>query len=197
MDIENPYKVWAAVRNNPIRTVSALVFVALAAAVGILITGYLSEKGRQAAKGPQQLAEEPTFRPLEVGMRTKVVSQLRALCDAHSEEEIRVLVIVNSGSGLRQELGDEIAKLLQEAGFQSKMQVALMVPLNPPPPFQSISLSPNPTNEELAGAIASALQLFIRGDIPVTAEPSRPPDTITMFLHGDPLFSREGKVRFR
>ncbi|MCP5060272.1 MAG: hypothetical protein GY937_26530 [bacterium] len=162
--------------------------------IGLAISGY---EYLQSEATLQALESRPFYRPLDPELRESLVGQLRGLTTQSRYRRFTIRISVNAGSAPRLEFAQQIASILRDAGFPSSVSVMMIIPSNPPTPLRNISIAPNPNDIEPARAIAESLRGLVHGGIPVISEPERPRGVLRISLNGDPLFSPEGRVRFR
>ena len=162
--------------------------------IGLAIAAYEYREGQIAFN---ELETRPFFKPLDPEQHESIVLQLREVREKFKKQLRSVNIQADAGSATRRQLAQQITEVLNDAGFQSRVSVVNSTPANPPPPFRSIDISPNPQDLELARAIAAALGIFIVTEISITETPGRTKGVLVLSVNGDPLFSKDGNVTFR
>jgi len=138
---------------------------------------------------------QPFFQPLDVSLRGAIVEQLRAAKDEVGEGTTKIHIKCEGGSTVRQELGEEIASMLDEAGFVTTGPATqISFGTGPLPP---VSLKVNPSCEQLANEIYRALRLLLKTEFRGLTSGEEDGCYVVLVIHGDPLFSEDGTVEFR
>jgi hypothetical protein len=143
------------------------------------------------------LVSRISYRPISPEIRAGVTQQLQTVRELYATRSFKVSIVLQSGSRSRQQLANELASVFEAAGFPAQVTSALMIPSNPPRPFDDVSINPGPSDVDVARAVASALAPVFARTIPVRETPDRPSGVLTISLIGNPFFSTDGVVSFQ
>lgn len=147
----------------------------------------------EEVRAVRELATRDTYKPLSLGVRKRIISELGNILRSYSGVSARVKITFDLGSSLRLKVAKELRGIFKEAGYvlDGNMTGALN------PHSSNVLILFNPEDSEVADSIAKAVYAFMNVRFSGVQQEERPRGSFEIIIAGDPLFSPDGVVTFR
>ncbi|MHC4475346.1 MAG: hypothetical protein ACYTEL_06865 [Planctomycetota bacterium] len=143
-------------------------------------------------KETRQLAVRDVYHPLSEGLRGELISALQALRSQYSNPNLKFLITPERGTGVREHIVSELARLLVDSGFKASTTGPEITNLN-----GNVVIILNSDDVEFGNKLSEVLTLFLNTKFVVWDAPDLPKSTLHINIVGDPLFTEDGIVTFR
>ena len=154
----------------------------------------LRQRTEQLDVRTRKLAARDFFRPLSPELRHFVVANLKQIPIRFPQRKISVSVSVETGHTGRQRVAKELVTILKDGGLDAAGPTSMMIFSSGVLPAVTMEL--NPTDEDVARALAGALNPFLKVTFSGRKKDEIEVGKITIGLHGEPLFGDDGVVTF-
>ena len=143
----------------------------------------------------RELASRDTFRTLSPSIRDNVVRSLRAALASLDSRVFSIEIQVETGHTGRQRMAlrssVRVSSKAQELRWKNSPEVTLSKGALP-----AVAIESNPADENIARALASALNPFLHATFAGQKKENRQRGHLSIALNGEPMFAEDGSVTF-
>ena len=156
----------------------------------------LRDKTTRLESATQQIASRDFFQPLDPLLRASVVEQLKSTRLKYQSINPSIYAWCDGGNRNRHLVAEELVQIFRDSGFVTDDPICGTTHSgNVLPP---VGMTLNPQDTDLADDLASGLLSFLKVQqfVGKTTD-ERKRGTLTIEIHGDPLFWPDGSVTFK
>jgi hypothetical protein len=141
------------------------------------------------------LATRDVYKPLEEQKKSRMIAALRILHSQYYPLTPSVTIVFQQSSSARAKVADDLKKYLEESGYPTKVNAAMIFYSEIPP---DISIKLNPEDVQLAQGLTGIIgTLFINKQFAGIKRDKFARGHLEITINGDPLFTEDGVVTFR
>lgn len=144
-------------------------------------------------KAVRELAARDKYKPLSPELKGEYVSLLQRFKKEYNHLNMKISVTSDKGIRARQQVVEEIADILIDAGFEAEATAPIIRFTND---TSDICIKLNPDDADLVKHLHKILKRFMNGNFSASKNERFERGELQIIISGDPLFSPNGTVTF-